>query len=390
MTDASFIPLHQIKTIAKQNELPIMTHDEIFQQSTTYFLRPVASLLNDESVTEILINGTSEIYFERAGQLYRHDQTYESEEFLMSAAVNIAEFVDRPLDDDHPHVDARLPDGSRVHIIIPPLSRVGICISIRKFSKRRFNLEELVEKKSLTKEAKEYLEIAVLLKKNIAISGGTGTGKTSLLNALSSCIPDTERIVVIEDSSELKLHQPHTVYLEAQPARPGGRGAISIRELFANSLRMRPDRVVVGEVRRGEALDMLQAMIAGHAGSITTVHASSPRAALTRLEMLSMQNEVSLTTDVAKMQVAAAIDLVIQIQRDGNGFRRVQEITEIHEDLENGKYVVSDIFRLFPKSEGENRHIELAHTGKKSIMTDELEMKNLRSIVKTTSSIFQR
>ena len=367
-----------------------MTHDEIFQQSTTYFLRPVASLLNDESVTEILINGTSEIYFERAGQLYRHDQTYESEEFLMSAAVNIAEFVDRPLDDDHPHVDARLPDGSRVHIIIPPLSRVGICISIRKFSKRRFNLEELVEKKSLTKEAKEYLEIAVLLKKNIAISGGTGTGKTSLLNALSSCIPDTERIVVIEDSSELKLHQPHTVYLEAQPARPGGRGAISIRELFANSLRMRPDRVVVGEVRRGEALDMLQAMIAGHAGSITTVHASSPRAALTRLEMLSMQNEVSLTTDVAKMQVAAAIDLVIQIQRDGNGFRRVQEITEIHEDLENGKYVVSDIFRLFPKSEGENRHIELAHTGKKSIMTDELEMKNLRSIVKTTSSIFQR
>jgi pilus assembly protein CpaF len=390
MTDASFIPLHQIKTIAKQNELPIMTHDEIFQQSTTYFLRPVASLLNDESVTEILINGTSEIYFERAGQLYRHDQTYESEEFLMSAAVNIAEFVDRPLDDDHPHVDARLPDGSRVHIIIPPLSRVGICISIRKFSKRRFNLEELVEKKSLTKEAKEYLEIAVLLKKNIAISGGTGTGKTSLLNALSSCIPDTERIVVIEDSSELKLHQPHTVYLEAQPARPGGRGAISIRELFANSLRMRPDRVVVGEVRRGEALDMLQAMIAGHAGSITTVHASSPRAALTRLEMLSMQNEVSLTTDVAKMQVAAAIDLVIQIQRDGNGFRRVQEITEIHEDLENGKYVVSDIFRLFPKGEGENRHIELAHTGKKSIMTDELEMKNLRSIVKTTSSIFQR
>jgi pilus assembly protein CpaF len=390
MTDASFIPLHQIKTIAKQNELPIMTHDEIFQQSTTYFLLPVASLLNDESVTEILINGTSEIYFERAGQLYRHDQTYESEEFLMSAAVNIAEFVDRPLDDDHPHVDARLPDGSRVHIIIPPLSRVGICISIRKFSKRRFNLEELVEKKSLTKEAKEYLEIAVLLKKNIAISGGTGTGKTSLLNALSSCIPDTERIVVIEDSSELKLHQPHTVYLEAQPARPGGRGAISIRELFANSLRMRPDRVVVGEVRRGEALDMLQAMIAGHAGSITTVHASSPRAALTRLEMLSMQNEVSLTTDVAKMQVAAAIDLVIQIQRDGNGFRRVQEITEIHEDLENGKYVVSDIFRLFPKGEGENRHIELAHTGKKSIMTDELEMKNLRSIVKTTSSIFQR
>lgn len=365
-----------------------MDREIIFQQSTDFFLSPVLSLLRDESITEILINGTKDIYFERRGKLYLHDTRYENEEFLLSAAVNIAEYVDRPLDEDHPHVDARLPDGSRVHIIIPPVSRQGICISIRKFSKSRFTIDELVERQSLTSMAAEFLDIAVKLKKNLAISGGTGTGKTSMLNALSGCIPDTERIVVIEDSSELKLHQPHTVYLEAQPGRAGGREAITIRELFANSLRMRPDRIVVGEVRRGEALDMLQAMIAGHSGSITTVHASSPRAALTRFEMLSLQNDISMSTEVAKMQVAAAINLVIQIYRDSDGMRRVQKISEVSEDLHDGKYQVNDIFSLVTTIHEGKLNRQLEYTGFKPELAAEVHDQNYLSLVNLTKAIF--
>lgn len=366
-----------------------MDREIIFQQSTNFFLSPVLSLIQDESVTEILINGTKSIYFERGGKLYLHNQRYENEEFLLSAAVNIAEYVDRPLDSDNPHVDARLPSGSRVHIITPPVSRQGICISIRKFSKARFTLDELVQRNSLTATAAEFLDIAVKLKKNIAISGGTGTGKTSMLNALSGSIPGTERIVVIEDSSELKLHQPHTVYLEAQPARAGGREAVNIRELFANSLRMRPDRIIVGEVRRGEALDMLQAMIAGHSGSITTVHASSPRAALTRFEMLSLQNNISMPTEVAKMQVAAAINLVIQIYRDSDGIRRVQKISEVSEDLNEGKYEIKDIFKLIDIITDDKIVRQLEYTGCKTAMFAEVQDQEYLSLVNLTNKIFR-
>ncbi len=249
---------------------------DIYTTTVRHFLGPVLSLLDDESVTEILINGPETIYAERKGKLERiAGVRFASPGSLIAAARNIAEYAGRSIDDDNHSMDARLPDGSRVHVICPPCSRNGVCISIRKFKKSSFNLDKLVASGSLSAEAKEFLSLSVLLHKNIVIAGGTGTGKTSLLNALSAEIPEHERIIVIEDSSELQLNQPHTVYLEAQPARPDGSGQVTIRDLFVDSLRMRPDRIVVGEVRRGEALDLLQSMISGHSGALTTVHATT-------------------------------------------------------------------------------------------------------------------
>ena len=225
-----------------------MTPAEIYQNTTRHFLQPILPLLDDPSVSEILINGPRQIYFERRGRLHSTDIAFPSESALLAAARNIAEYVNRQIDADHHSMDGRLPDGSRVHIIIPPSSRQGVCISIRKFKQSTFNLASLVQTGSMSEEGREFLSLAVLLHKNTVIAGGTGSGKTSLLNALSAEIPAHERIVVIEDSSELQLHQPHTVYLEAQPARPDGTGRVTIRDLFVDSLRMRPDRIVVGEI----------------------------------------------------------------------------------------------------------------------------------------------
>jgi pilus assembly protein CpaF len=247
-------------------------------------------------------------------------------------------------------MDARLPDGSRVHVIIPPSSRQGVCFSIRKFQKAFFQLSSLVDRGSMSPEAAEFLELIVLLHKNTVIAGGTGTGKTSMLNALSAAIPEHERIIVIEDSSELQLHQPHTVYLEAQPPRPDGKGAVSIRDLFVDSLRMRPDRIVVGEIRRGEALDLIQSMISGHSGSLTTVHASTPRDAAIRLETLCLMSDVSLPVYVARAQVASALHVVVQLLRFADGSRRVQSISEMLGLGDDNTYRYKDLFRF--KAEG--------------------------------------
>jgi pilus assembly protein CpaF len=319
---------------------------DIYAETTRHFLKPVLPLLDDASVSEVLINGHDTVYFEKAGRLHASDLAFPSPAHLEAAARNIAEYVNRDVGPDNHSMDARLPDGSRVHVIVAPSSRQGVCISIRKFNKATFDLSSLVKWGSISEEVKEFLGLVVLLHKNTIIAGGTGSGKTSLLNALSAEIPEHERIIVIEDSSELQLHQPHTVYLEAQPPRPDGTGAVTIRDLFVDSLRMRPDRVVVGEVRRGEALDLIQSMISGHAGSLTTVHATTARDAAVRLETLSLMSDVSLPVHVARTQVASAIQVVIQIARYHDGSRRVRAISECLGLDEQNHYVFQDIYRF--------------------------------------------
>lgn len=323
-----------------------MNNKHIYAETVRHFLAPIVKLLDDEDVSEILINGFETIYFERGGKLQRSELAFPSQSALLAAARNIAEFSNRNMGDADHSMDARLPDGSRVHVIVPPSARNGVCISIRKFKQSTFDLAQLVEWGSLTPQAREFLSLAVLLHKNTVIAGGTGTGKTSLLNALSAEIPPDERIVVIEDSSELQLNQPHTVYLEAQTPRPDGSGQVTIRDLFVDSLRMRPDRIIVGEVRRGEALDLIQSMISGHSGSLTTVHATTSHDAAVRLETLSMMSDVSLPVHVARVQVASAIHLVIQIRRYQDGSRKIHSISECLGLDPHHNYQFEDLFRF--------------------------------------------
>ncbi|MCA9108598.1 MAG: CpaF family protein [Planctomycetaceae bacterium] len=329
--------------------------------------------MSDESVSEVMIVGPETVYFERFGRIHRSDCRFPSTASLMAAVRNIAEFVDRRIDEQHHSMDARLPDGSRVHAIIPPASRRGVCLTIRKFQQSSFNLGSLIQRGSMSATAAEFLEICVQLHKNIVISGGTGTGKTSMLNALSSAIPEQERIIVIEDSSELQLHQPHTVYLEAQPARPDGTPAVTIRDLFVDSLRMRPDRIVVGEVRRGEALDLIQSMLSGHSGSLTTVHANTPRDAAVRLETLCLMSDTELPVHVARTQVASAIHVVVQLVRLGDGSRRVSRISECCGLNDAGQYQWRELFQFDGHGRDEDGRIlgELVPTGFQPSFADE-------------------
>lgn len=322
-----------------------MSRETIFQASLDYFLEPVRPFLQDDTVTEIMVNGYNEIYVERHGKLYETDAAFPSEDALLTAVHNVAQYVGREIDRERPILDARLPDGSRVHAVIPPSARRGTYLTIRKFHRDIFRLQDFVRLGSLSEAAREFLELCVKLRKNIIVSGGTGTGKTTFLNGLSMAIPEEERIVVIEDSSELKLNQKHTLYLEAQQADAYGRGGLSIRQLFVASLRMRPDRIIVGEVRRGEALDMVQSMISGHSGSMTTVHANSAHDAMVRLETLSLMSDVELPVYVARAQVASAIHLVVQLTRYAeDGSRKVSRITEACGLNEREQYEFRDLF----------------------------------------------
>lgn len=322
-----------------------MSREAIFEASVEYFLRPIRELLEDDSVTEVMVNRFDQIYIERAGRLHLTDAKFESEDALLSAITNVAQWVGREIDVDHPILDARLPDGSRVHAILPPSCRSGACLTIRKFTFGGISLEQMVAFGSLSESAREFLEICVRLKKNIVISGGTGTGKTTLLGALTRAVPEEERIVVIEDTSELKLRQKHCIYLEVQRGDQFGRGALSIRQLFVTSLRMRPDRIIVGEVRGGEALDMMQSMLSGHSGSLSTVHANSPRDAVVRLETLSLMSDVDIPVYVARAQVASAIDMVVQIERFAeDGSRKITRIAEILPLGDNHQYGFRDLF----------------------------------------------
>ncbi len=364
---------------------------DIYTTTVRHFLGPVLSLLDDESVTEILINGPETIFAERKGRLERIEGVrFASSGALIAAARNIAEYAGRSIDDDNHSMDARLPDGSRVHVICPPCSRNGVCISIRKFKKSSFNLDKLVASGSLSAEAKEFLALSVLLHKNIVIAGGTGTGKTSLLNALSAEIPEHERIIVIEDSSELQLNQPHTVYLEAQPARPDGSGQVTIRDLFVDSLRMRPDRIVVGEVRRGEALDLLQSMISGHSGALTTVHATTARDAAIRLETLSMMSDVSLPAAVARMQTGSAMQLIVQISRYQDGSRRIRAISECLGLDEAGDYRFQDLYIFHAAGTDADGMLqgELRPTGCRPTFADEPTQMGYTDLVNLTRGLF--
>lgn len=369
-----------------------MTREAIFEASLEYFLSPIGPFLRDESVTEVMVNGFNDVYIERRGRLEHTTAQFVSEDALLSAVHNIAQYVGREIDENRPVLDARLPDGSRVHAIIPPSARRGTYLTIRKFSREVLTLDALVGLGSMSPQAQEFLEICVRLHKNIIVSGGTGTGKTSLLNALSTAIPPEERIVVIEDSSELRLVQPHCLYLESQQADAYGKGALSIRQLFVASLRMRPDRIVVGEVRSGEALDMIQSMLSGHAGSMTTVHASNPRDALVRLETLSLMSDVEIPIYVARAQVASAIHLIVQLARfSEDGSRRLTRITEVC-GLEGEKYITRDLFvsRLAGKSRDGRLIAELETVGNLPTFSKEVYEQALDNRIRLTGELWHR
>jgi len=368
-----------------------MDREEIFRQTLRKFLGPVNEFLDDPTVSEIMINGTDEVYIERGGRLHPTGASYDDEEFLLSAARNIAQYTNKRIMDLTARIDSRLPDGSRVHIIMPRCSRKGLCISIRKFLKTSFSLEKMVEEGTLTPEAKEYLELIIDLEKNIIVSGGTGAGKTSLLNAMSSKIPSSERIIVIEDSSELQLQQQderrHVLYLEAAPANRHGQGGVGIRELFHSALRMRPDRIIIGECRGGEALDLIQALTSGHGGSMSTLHANSGRDAMNRLETMAMMSGVDVTPKALKNQIVSALHIIIQMSRHDSGRRVITEISEINGLDESDQYALTPIFSRRPAGEDSSAS-ELLWTNHPSKFGTELGESSLSWKAELTKHIF--
>jgi pilus assembly protein CpaF len=316
----------------------------IFAASVGNLLKPVKQFLEDPSVTEIMINGPMDIYIERGGILHRTEAKFESSDHLMSAIVNLAQFVGRRIGPDRPRLDGRLPDGSRIHAIIPPISRNGPALAIRKFFKRRLSLEDLVGFGTLTSLASSFLQICVQAGKNILVSGGTGSGKTTILNILSGLILPEERIITIEDSAELQLQQDHVLSLESSPSNRSGQGEITIRDLLHSSLRLRPDRIIIGEIRSGEALDLLQALNTGHGGSMSTIHANSPIEALSRLETLALMGGIEIPLVAVRSQVSQAIDIIVQTARLADGSRKIVCITEVAGLDEKQNYTTSDIF----------------------------------------------
>jgi pilus assembly protein CpaF len=308
-------------------------------------LGPIEPLLADPEVSDILVNSPKKVYIERRGKLELTSVEFKDDEHLMRVIERIVSTVGRRIDESSPMVDARLSDGSRVNAIIPPLSLDGPVLSIRRFGAEPLRMASLIEKNALTREMAEMFEMCVKARLNVLISGGTGAGKTTLLNALSSYIPDDQRIVTIEDSAELQLQQPHVVRLETRPPNIEGKGEVTQRDLVKNALRMRPDRIVIGEVRGGEAIDMLQAMNTGHDGSLTTVHANTPRDALARLETMIQMTGMRLSDRAMRQQVASALDLVIQAARLSDGTRRITSISEIT-GMEGETITMQEIFHF--------------------------------------------
>jgi len=335
---------------------------------------PIQPLLDDPDISEVMVNGPKKVFIEKSGRVTKSGVTFDDDDHVMRIIDRIILPLGRRVDADSPTVDARLPDGSRVNAVIRPVSIDGPCITIRKFKKDKLQVDDLIKFGSLTKNMGEFLRACVVAHLNIVVSGGTGSGKTTLLNVLSSFIPEHDRIVTIEDAAELQLQQDHVLRLETKVANIDGKGAVTIRDLVRNSLRMRPDRIVVGECRGGETLDMLQAMNTGHDGSLTTLHANSPRDALSRMETMVLMAGMDLPLKVVRQQISSAIDLIVQQTRLKDGSRKVTAITEVV-GMEGETVVLTDVFKFEQTGIGQEGKIlgELKATGIRPIFGPRLE-----------------
>lgn len=322
-----------------------MIPDEVFAETLLQFFEPIRAFLEDASVSDICINGPTRVFVERGGKLELTDARFENRDALLAALLNLAQFVGKQADERRPILEARLPDGARVEAILQPAAPEGPFLAIRKFQKQVFDTKRLVELDTLTPLCERALETIVQAKLNVIVAGGTGSGKTSLLNALSARIPDDERVVVIEDSKEVQLQRTDVVQLEARPPDSKGQGEVTIRDLFRASLRMRPDRIVVGEIRGGEALEIIQAMTSGHGGCLATLHATYPRDSLTRLETMAMMSKVDIPLSAMRLQIASAVNFIVQIKRQRDGARKVSHLTEVLGfDAATGSYRMQDLF----------------------------------------------
>jgi len=356
---------------------------------------PIQPLLDDPAVSEVMVNGPNKVYVEKKGKLTKTGITFDNDEHVMKVIEKIVLPLGRHIGPGSPTVDARLPDGSRVNAVIPPVAIDGPSITIRKFRKEKLKVEDLVNYESLTGNMATFLQACVLSKLNIVISGGTGSGKTTLLNVLSGFIPEDERIVTVEDAAELQLQQDHVVRMETQNPDLAGVGEVTIRDLVRNSLRMRPDRIVVGECRGGEALDMLQAMNTGHDGSLTTVHANSPRDAVSRLEILVMMAGMELPVMVVRQQIASAVDVIVQVSRLRDGARKVTAVTEVG-GMEGDTIVLTDIYKFEQSGVSEEGKVEgiLKPTGMRPLFLPRMEAAGIKLapevLGSTLAEVFER
>jgi len=342
-------------------------------------LGPLEPLLWDDDVSDILVNGPNQVYVERQGKLYLTDVRFNDDQHLMLIIDRIVSQVGRRVDEASPMVDARLADGSRINAIIPPLALDGPSLSIRRFGKKRYTVDDLIEKETVTADMVEFMQAIVKARLNVLVCGGTGSGKTTMLNCMSSFIPSDERIVTIEDSAELLLQQPHVVRLETRPPNVEGKGEVTQRELVKNCLRMRPDRIIVGEVRGGEVFDMLQAMSTGHDGSIATVHANTPRDAIQRLEMMMLLSGASIPQRAMRQQIASALNLVVHVSRLADGSRKMMKISEIT-GMEGDMVMMQDLFEFKRTGIGQGGKVlgQFRFTGIRSMYTDRVAAAGFR------------
>ncbi|MEX2212577.1 MAG: ATPase, T2SS/T4P/T4SS family [Phycisphaeraceae bacterium] len=364
-----------------------MDNFDIYSATVDHYLAPIKAFLDDDGVTEVMVNKFDDIYIERDGQIIKTAAKFADDEGYVAAVNNILQFTGKSLNDENPLIDSRLPNGSRVHVARPPCARLGTVMTIRKFSTTTLDIDWLIHLGSLTAASNEYLQIAVRAERNLLVAGGTSSGKTSLLNALSTFIPPTERIVVIEDSAELQLQQDHVVSMETKPPDRFGRGAVGIRELFRSSLRLRPDRIIIGEVRGGEALDMIQAMTSGHGGSMGTLHANNAYDALNRLETMALMSKVELPLHALRSQVSSALDVLVQMSRHMGGKRMLTQIAEVDPLGDDGRYKIRDIFTMKPDPD-DKKKVQLTWTGQRSNFTDQLRPEERDLVTDRTRSIF--